>query len=61
MLQSMKKIDADVNRPSDKKKLIIIIEKRTGQLEHKKKFSGLLFTPLWSIPNLSLKQIYHSQ
>ena len=53
------KNDPNVNIPSDKNKLIIMIEKRAGQSAYKKEFSGLLFTLLWIILQVSLKQIYH--
>ena len=42
-------IDANVSKPSDKKKLIVMIAMCTGQPQQKIQFSGLLFSPLWNI------------
>ena len=55
----MGKNDANVDRPPDKNKFIIKIAKCTVQSAQKEKFSGFLFTPLWIMLQLSLKQIYH--
>ena len=53
------KVDAKVNRPSDKNKLIVVIARRTGPQASRKQFSSFVFSPLWSILKISLKQIYH--
>ena len=50
------KVDANVNKSSFKKKMIIIIEKCTDQSASKKQFSGFLFTPWWIIIQVSLKK-----
>ena len=59
MIQCIKKRMLNMNRPSDLNKLIVMIAKRIGQKSPKKIFSGFLFSTIWIIIQVSLKQIYH--
>ena len=43
-------IYANLYKPSEENKLIVIIESCTGQHQWKIQFSGFLFSPLWNIP-----------